>query len=50
MVLPDKEANWRPIQESVLQKIKDIFLIKDEEEEHKALPKRTYDQVKAVFI
>ena len=49
MVLPDKDANWRPIQESVFQKIKDIFLIYNEEEEQKVLPKRTYAQVKAIF-
>ncbi len=49
MVLRDKEANWRPIQESVFQKIKGIFMIYDEEEEQKAQPIRTYAQVKATF-
>ena len=48
MVLPDREANWKPIQEMVLGKIKEIFRIHDEEEQ-KALPKRTYEQVKAIF-
>ena len=49
MVFPDKEANWRPIQESVFEKIKDIFMKYEEEEEQKALPMRTYAQVKATF-
>jgi hypothetical protein len=50
MVLPDREANWRPIQEMVLEKIKEIFRIHDEEEEEqKALPKRTYEQVRVIF-
>ena len=49
MVLPDKGANWRPIQEAVFGKIKDIFEIHEEQEEHKALSKRTFEQVKAIF-
>ena len=49
MVLPDREADWRPIQESVFAKIKNIFETLDEEEEQKAPSKKTYDQVKACF-
>jgi hypothetical protein len=49
MVLPDKGSDWRPIQELVLAKIQSIFRIHDEEEEQKALPKRSFEQVKAIF-
>ena len=49
MVLPDREADWRLIQESVFGKIKDIFRAEDEDEEQKAPSKRTYEQVKACF-
>ena len=49
MVLPDREADWRPIQESVFGKIKNIFRAQDEDEEQKAPPRRTYEQVKTCF-
>ena len=49
MVLPDREADWRPVQELVFGRIKEIFQTNDEEEEQKTPPKRTYEQVKALF-
>ncbi len=49
MVLPERDADWRPIQESVFAKIRDIFMTYDEEEEQKAYPKLTYDQMKNNF-
>ena len=50
MVLPDKDQNWRPVQEAVFEKIRDVFRIQeDEEEEQKASKIKTYEQVKATF-
>ncbi len=49
MVLPDREADWKPVQELVFGRIKEIFQTNDEEEEQKAPKKRTYEQVKALF-
>ena len=50
MVLPGIEADWKPIQDSVFTKIKEIFTKYDEKEEQKAPTNRTYEQVKASFI
>ena len=49
MVLPDRKADWRPVQEAVFEKIKEIFRTYDEEEQKEAPQKRTYEQIKACF-